>query len=148
MKIFKIILLNLLILSYSFGASLPEDANKLLTKSFKTKEKTIVELTTNHSQNEKLEFLFQKLLKGELLYTKSDKTIVYLKERIEDDYKTANIFTKEDLKLTSKYDFKKIKINNKLRSIIKSSLAKINLFSKNEDTRFKSAKNLLTKFSG
>jgi len=144
MKIFKIILLNLLILSASFGATLKEDANKLLTKSFKTKEKTIIDLTSKYSKDEKLEFLFQKLLKGELLYTKSDKQIVYIKEKIEDDYKTADIFSKEDLKLTSKYDFKKIKINNKLRSIIKSSLAKINLYSSNEDIRFKSAKNLLS----
>ena len=83
------------------------------------------------------------MLKGELLYTKSDKTIVFIKEKIEDDYLTTDIFTNEDLKLSSKYDFKKIKINNKLRSIIKSSLAKINLFSKNEDRRFNSAKNLL-----
>jgi len=143
MKIFKIILLNLLILSASFGVTLKEDSNKLLTKSFKTKEKTIIELTSKYSKDEKLEFLFQKLLKGELLYTKSDKQIVYIKEKIEDDYKTADIFSKEDLKLTSKYDFKKIKINNKLRSIIKSSLAKINLFSSNEDIRFNSAKNLL-----
>jgi len=143
MKIFKIILLNLLILSASFGVTLKEDSNKLLTKSFKTKEKTIIELTSKYSKDEKLEFLFQKLLKGELLYTKSDKQIVYIKEKIEDDYKTADIFSKEDLKLTSKYDFKKVKINNKLRSIIKSSLAKINLFSSNEDIRFNSAKNLL-----
>ena len=144
MKIFKIILLNLLILSASLGATLKEDSAKLLTKSFKTKEKTIIELTANYSENEKLEFLFQKMLKGELYYTKSDKTIVYVKEKVEDNYQTTNIFTNEDLKLSSKYDFKKIKINNKLRSIIKSSLAKINLFSKNEDRRFKSAKNLLT----
>ena len=144
MKIFKIILLNLLILSASLGATLKEDSAKLLTKSFKTKEKAIVELTSKYSKDEKLEFLFQKLLKGELYYTKSDKTIVYVKQKVEDNYQTIDIFTNEDLKLSSKYDFKKIKINNKLRSIIKSSLAKINLFSSNEDTRFKSAKNLLT----
>ena len=143
MKIFKIILLNLLILSVAFGDTLQEDAKKLLTKSFKTKENVIIELTSKYSEDEKLEFLFQKLLAGDLLYTKSNKVIVYLKDKKENNYLTTDIFSGEDLSLTSKYDFSKIKINNKLRSIIKSSLAKINLFSKSEDIRFKSAKNLL-----
>jgi len=143
MKIFKIILLNLLMLSFALGASLEEDANKLLTKSFKKKQLTIEELTLHYKDDERLETLLQKMLIGDLLYVKSDKTIVYLQSKKDDEYLTRNFFTNEDLKVASKYDFKKIKINNKLRSVIKSSLAKINLFSSNVDNRYKSAKNLL-----
>ena len=39
--------------------------------------------------------------------------------------------------------FKKVKTNNKLRSIIKSKLAELNLFSSDEDVRLNSVKNML-----
>ena len=45
MKIIKIILLNLLMLSIALGASLEEDSKGLLTKSFKKKQITIEKLT-------------------------------------------------------------------------------------------------------
>ncbi len=143
MKIIKIILLNLLMLSIALGASLEEDSKGLLTKSFKKKQITIEKLTINYKNDERLESLLQKMLVGELLYLKKDKSIVSLESKKEDEYLTKNFFTNKDLEVKSKYDFKKIKINNKLRSVIKSSLAKINLFSSDIDTRFKSAKNLL-----
>ena len=143
MKIIKIILLNLLMLSIALGASLEEDSTGLLTKSFKKKQTTIEELTLNYKDDKRLEDLLQKILVGELFYMKTDNSIVYLKSKKDEEYLTTNFFTNEDLNVASKYDFKKIKINNKLRSVIKSSLAKINLFSSDVDTRFKSAKNLL-----
>ncbi|MBU3013919.1 urea ABC transporter permease subunit UrtB [Poseidonibacter lekithochrous] len=143
MKIIKIILLNLLILSIALGASLEEDSTGLLTKSFKKKQTTIEELTLKYKDDKRLEDLLQKMLVGELYYVKADKSLVYLKDKKDDEYLTTNLFTNKDLNVASKYDFKKIKINNKLRSVIKSSLAKINLFSSNVDTRYKSAKNLL-----
>lgn len=143
MNILKIILLNLLLVGFTYANTLKEDANSLITNSFKSKEKAILNLTSKHSQNDNLEYLLQRMLEGKLYYIKKDKTLVFLKEKIQRDYITVEVFSKETLDKKSKYDFKKIKINNKLRSVIKESLAKLNLFSKNEDKRLKSAKNLL-----
>ncbi|PLY09158.1 MAG: urea ABC transporter permease subunit UrtB [Arcobacter sp.] len=143
MKIFKIILLNLLILTSLVASNLQTDSQELLSNSFSKKEKAILNLTKNYKDNEKLEVLLQKLLGGDLYYTKSDKRVVFLKEKKAKEYLTVDVFTNNQLEIASKYDFKKVKINNKLRNIIKASLAKINLFSRNEDKRLSSAKNLL-----
>jgi len=147
MKIFKIILLNLLILSSLFAKEFQSDAKEILTNSFLKKQKVITNLTNNYKDEEKLEFLLQKLLSGDLYYVKKTKQIVFLKSKKAKNYITVDVFTNIELKEASKYDFKKVKINNKLRSVIKSSLAKINLSSKDEDKRLKSAKNLLKNLS-
>ncbi len=143
MKIIKIILLNLLILSSLIASDLQSDSQELLTNSYSKKETVILDLTKKYKSEKKFEYLLQKLLAGDLYYTKSDKRIVFLKEKIKNNYLTVDIFTGEKLGEASKYDFKKVKINNKLRNIIKGSLAKINLFSTDEEKRLNSAKNLL-----
>ncbi|MGB9801702.1 MAG: urea ABC transporter permease subunit UrtB, partial [Arcobacter sp.] len=116
---------------------------ELLTNSYSKKETVILDLIKKYKSEKKFEYLLQKLLAGDLYYTKSDKQIVFLKEKKENNYHTVDVFSGEKLSEASKYDFKKVKINNKLRNIIKASLAKINLFSTDEDKRLKSAKNLL-----
>ena len=143
MKIFKIILLNLLILTSLVASNLQTDSQKLLQNSFSKKEKAILTLEKSYKDDGKLEVLLQKLLSGDLYYKKANKQIVYLKNKNGKNYTTVDIFTNEELKEASKYDFKKVKINNKLRNIINASLAKINLSSKDEDKRLSSAKNLL-----
>ncbi|WP_428025913.1 urea ABC transporter permease subunit UrtB [Arcobacter sp.] len=143
MKILKIILLNLLILTSLVASNLQTDSQELLSNSFSTKEKAILDLTKKYKDDEKLEVLLQKLLIGDLYFTKEHKRIVFLKEKNNNNYLTADIFSNEELSEASKYDFVKVKINNKLRNVINASLAKINLFSKNEDKRLNSAKNLL-----
>lgn len=143
MKILKIILLNLLILSSLLANDFQTDAQNLLVNSFSKKESVIKDLTKSYKDDDNLEFLLQKLLIGDLYFVKESKQIVYLKSKKGKNYLTVDIFTKEELKEKIKYDFQKVKINNKLRSVIKSSLAKLNLSSKDLDKRVKSAKNLL-----
>ena len=143
MKILKIILLNLLMISFAFSSTLIEDSKDLTAKSFSTKEKTLENLTKNYADDEKLEIILQTMLSGDLYFKKDDKTLVSLDKKEGNEYFTSNIITGEKLQTASKYDFDKVKINNKLRSVIKASLAVINLSSKNADKREKSAKNLL-----
>ena len=143
MKIFKIILLNLFILSSLIASNLETDSQELLSKSFSQKESAILTLTQNYKEDKRLEVILQKLLSGDLYYTGENRQLVFLKEKVEDNYITVDVFSNEVLKEASKYDFEKIKINNKLRNIINASLAKINLLSQDEDKRLSSAKNLL-----
>jgi len=143
MKFIKIMLLNLLMISFAFSSTLIEDSKNLTTNSFSKKQKVINELTEKYAENEQLEIVLQTMLSGDLYYKKDDKTLVVIDKKEDREYFTSDIFSKVKYPKASKYDFKKVKINNKLRSVIKASLAVINLSSKNVDKRFKSARNLL-----
>ncbi len=145
--IFKMIFLNLLILSSVFSASFEEDIKALDTKSFKTKQKVVEQLALNYAEDDRLTTLFSKMVQGDLYYTKDDKTFVVLEKKEGKQYFTKNFLTNSALEPMDKYSFKKVKTNNKLRSVIKNLLAQINLFSKNKEKRLKSAKNILDNVS-
>ncbi|MDZ7820058.1 MAG: urea ABC transporter permease subunit UrtB [Aliarcobacter sp.] len=136
MNIIKIILLNLLIFSFSYASNFQELSSKLSDKSFKVKEQVLDELIVNFKEEEKLEILLQNMLLGNLYYKNETNEIF-----ISNNSAFKGLFTDELLETEN--ELSKVKINNKLRSVIKSSLAKINLFSKNVDKRVKAAKNIL-----
>ena len=136
MNIIKIILLNLLIFSFSYASDFQELSTKLSDRSFKVKEQVLDELIVNFKEEEKLEILLQNMLLGNLYYKNETNEIF-----ISNNSAFKGLFSDELLETEDKLS--KVKINNKLRSVIKSSLAKINLFSKNVDKRAKAAKNIL-----
>jgi urea transport system permease protein len=136
MNIIKIILLNLLIFSFSYASDFQELSTKLSDKSFKVKEQVLDELIVNFKEEEKLEILLQNMLLGNLYYKNETNEIF-----ISNNSAFKGLFSDELLETED--NLSKVKINNKLRSVIKSSLAKINLFSKNVDKRAKAAKNIL-----
>jgi urea transport system permease protein len=139
MNILKIILLNLLIFSFSYSSDFQELSSKLSDNSFKVKEEVLNELIINHKEEEKLEVLLQSMLVGDLYFQNQTNEILLLQK----DNSFKSLFTNNSIENTNQDDFSKIKINNKLRSVIKSNLAKINLFSKDENKRLKAAKNIL-----
>lgn len=139
MNILKIILLNLLIFSFSFASNFEELSSKLSDNSFKVKEEVLNELIINYKDEEKLEILLQSMLLGNLYFQNQTNEIVLL----EKDNSFKSLFTNNSIENANQDDYSKIKINNKLRSVIKASLAKINLFSKNSDKRLNAAKNIL-----
>ena len=55
MNIIKIILLNLLIISFSYASTFEELSSKLSDKSFKVKEEVLNELIVNYKEEDKLE---------------------------------------------------------------------------------------------
>ncbi|RXJ98744.1 urea ABC transporter permease subunit UrtB [Arcobacter sp. CECT 8986] len=144
MKFLKIILLNLLLLTFCFGSSFEEDSSKLMTRSFNKKQVVLDELLNKYKDDARFETLLKYMLKGDLYYTKEDKRLVVLLKKVEYSYFTQDLLTGKNLEKKEKYDFKKIKINNKLRSVIKAALAQINLFSTNKDKRYSAAKNILS----
>ncbi|RXJ86098.1 urea ABC transporter permease subunit UrtB [Arcobacter sp. CECT 8985] len=144
MKFLKIILLNLLIITFCFGSSFEEDSSKLITRSFNKKQVVLDELLNKYKDDARFETLLKYMLKGDLYYKKKSKKLVVLLKKVEYSYYTQELLTGKKLEKADKYSFKKIKINNKLRSVIKSALAQINLFSKNSDKRLSAAKNILS----
>lgn len=136
MNIIKIILLNLLIFSFSYSANFEDLSSKLSDKSFKVKEEVLNDLIISYKEEDKLDILLQNMLSGNLYYQKETNEIFVLKDSNYTSLFTEQVITTED-------ELSKVKINNKLRSVIKSALAKINLFSKNIDKRLKAGKNIL-----
>ncbi|NQY93271.1 MAG: urea ABC transporter permease subunit UrtB, partial [Campylobacteraceae bacterium] len=141
-KLIQIILLNLLFLSSLFSSEFTDDINSLTTKSYKVKTEVIHTLVENHFENEKLPSLLTAMLNNKLFYTKKDKTFVILINKDGKNYHTVTLLKNEKLESMKKSMFKKVKTNNKLRSIIRSQLAQLNLFSQDENIRLESAKNI------
>lgn len=142
-KFLKIILLNLLLITSLFSGDFENDIKLLTTKKFKIKEQAVNTIVDNHLDNKKLELLLTSMLKNELFYTKADKTFLVLSKKVGKNYHMINLISSEKLEPMKKSMLKKVKTNNKLRSIIRSKLAQISMFSNNVDIRLKSAKNIL-----
>ena len=139
MNILKIILLNLLIFSFSYSSTFEELSSKLSDNSFKVKEDVLNELIINYKDEQRLEVLLQNMLLGNLYFQNQSNEILFL----EKDNSFKSLFTNNTISNANQDDFSKVKINNKLRSVIKASLAKINLFASDENKRLKAAKNIL-----
>lgn len=146
-SIFKIIFLNLLILSSLFSSTFEEDIKALDTESFKQKEEIINQLVNSYSEDDRLGTLLSKMLDGDLYIKKDDKSLVILLQKEGNNIYTRSLVSNKDLEVLDESNFEKIKTNNKLRSVIKNILAQINLFSKNGEKRLASAKNILQNVS-
>ena len=145
-KLLKIIFLNLLFISSLF-ASFEEDIEKLKTNSLKTKQKVVQQIASTYIDDERTQTLLSNISQGNLFYTKKDGVFVILEKKEGSTYFSKTFLKGKTLEPMGKRDFKKVKTNNKLRSIIKSILAEMQLFSKDEDVRLSSAKNILQNVS-
>lgn len=139
MKFLKIILLNLLIFSFLEASSFEELSSKLSDNNFKTKEDVLNELIINHKDEVRLEVLLQNMLLGNLYFQNQNSEMLILQK----DNSLKSLFTNNTISNANMDDFSKVKINNKLRSVIQTLLAKLNLYSKDENKRLESAKNIL-----
>ena len=139
----KLILLNLLLISSLFSNDFINDIKPLSKSSFKIKEQVINRISQTYAEDERLTTLLNAFLDGKLFYKKADKSFVVLSKKDGKIYHTVDLLTGELQEPSSKKMFKKVKTNNKLRSIIRSKLAELNLFSKDKNVRLASAKNIL-----
>lgn len=143
MNFLKILLLNLLFISFSIASTFQIDSSGLTTKSFKEKEQVLENLIENYKEDEKLDVLLQNMLAGDLYFIEDTNDLVIVEKKEGKNYFVKNLITDESTDKIEKNKLSKIKINNKLRGVIKSGLAKINLFSKKTEKRLKAAKNIL-----
>jgi urea transport system permease protein len=143
MKFLIIILLNLSIFSTIFAQELSNDLKQLSTRSFTKKATIVKKLVQDYHDNDNLPKALTAMLNGDLYYTKEEKKFVVIKKKEGTTYLAQEIFDEKQTLFYSKYALKKVKTNNKLRSIIRSQLAQMNLFSKKSEIRLKSAQNIL-----
>ena len=111
MNILKIILLNLLIFSFSYSSTFEELSSKLSDNSFKIKEDVINELIINYKDEQRLEVLLQNMLLGNLYFQNQSNEILFL----EKDNSFKSLFTNNTISNANQDDFTKVKINNLLR---------------------------------
>ncbi len=147
-KIFiKLMFLSLLLYSSLNCGDFQHDINGLTKNSFKQKEKIVDKISATYIDDKRLNTLLNALLEGKLFYKKADKSFVVLDKKVGKSYHTSDLITGKKLEPMHKKMLKKVKTNNKLRSIIRFKLAEINLFSSDQDIRLASAKNILKNIS-
>jgi len=86
--------------------------------------------------------ILQAILKGNLYINKSTKQILLINKK-PDQFIATDAFTLKKMGAIEKSAIKKVKINNKLRRVIRSLLAKINLYSDKASVRLSAVKNII-----
>ena len=87
--------------------------------------------------------LFESLLAGQLYYQKNDKVIVIAEKQSNGDYAISDALSGDKLGQIKKKKIKKVRVNNKLRTLLRDTIARLTLFSNKEDMRKKAVSNML-----
>ncbi|WP_293746306.1 urea ABC transporter permease subunit UrtB [uncultured Paraglaciecola sp.] len=88
--------------------------------------------------------LLQFMLDGELYFLKSNKQVVRAQVAENKLYQLTDVLTQQSLTDVKKSKLSKIKTNNKLRSSLRSVIAKIDLTDANKQIRLKAVQQLLS----
>jgi len=104
--------------------TLDEAWQTLTVKSYSQKAEAIRAIAV-HNPAEAVDVL-STMLSGNLYYAKKDKTLYRLKE-VEDQYQFQALFSDKLITQDRKRGFRKVKINNQLRSLLRQSLAELQL---------------------
>jgi len=145
--ILLMISLSLLFSSSSFAETTNSESFiqalvQLQSKSYKDKGKAIEQLVT--TKDERVQSILEAMLKARLFYTKEDKVTVIGKKH-PDGFSLKSVLNQKDLGVLSKSKLKKIKVNNKLRGILRAKIASLSLSSPNANVRLKAVKQMFGK---
>ncbi|WP_199711942.1 urea ABC transporter permease subunit UrtB [Alginatibacterium sediminis] len=121
-----------------------EVEQSLVGKDYALKSEAIVWLAQSGDDNAR--FVFEKLMQGNVYFHKKTKQIVYA-SKVEKGASLPFLFSDETIVVNKKRDFKKVGVNNQLRSELRTQLASLDLYSDDASTRFDAAKNLLSNAS-
>ncbi len=114
--------------------------NQLHVNSYKEKEAIIKQIAT--LKDSRKVTILQTMQDGDLYYRQSDKKIVYRK-KTGDQYRITDVLSKQDLGLVDSGTIKKIKVNNKLRRILRSVVARLSLEDDDVDVRLTAVNNIV-----
>ncbi|WP_428458920.1 urea ABC transporter permease subunit UrtB [Photobacterium makurazakiensis] len=96
-------------------------------------------IKTQPAQSEQL---FTGLLAGEVYYHRKNNQIYFI-DSLEQGQLAIRLFDTTQVEVENKRDFRKVGLNNRLRSVIRLGIAKIHLGSESEIQRLAAAKSLL-----
>ena len=111
-------------------------AQQLIDAGFREK-KALTEALVEINDPKTLEFS-QVMVNGDLYYRKDDRVVV-----IKGEDKITSFFNGEVIEIASSRDIKKISVNNSLRTILRSGIARLQIFSPVASVRKQAAVNLL-----
>ena len=111
--------------------------NQLSTKDFSAKFNIVEEIVQKN--NPETKFILNSMLEGKIYSIKNTKKVVFaVKEK--NKYTTTGLFNNEPLGIFTKSEVTKVKINNKIRKKIKTSLALLDLTHPDESIRLDAVK--------
>jgi len=114
----------------------------LQSKSYKERGKAIEQLVA--TKDERVQSILEAMLKARLFYTKEDKTVV-IGKKLDDGFSLTSVLNQKDLGTVSKSKLKKIKVNNKLRGVLRASIARLSLSSPDASKRLSAVKQMFGK---
>ncbi len=117
-----------------------ELVSQLHVKSYKEKEAIIKKIAT--IKDPRKVPILQRMQDGELFYRNADKKIVF-REASAEQYRITDVLNNEDLGLVDAGDIKKVKINNKLRRVIRGIIARLRLQDEDAGVRLTAVNNIV-----
>ena len=125
---------------FSYSETFDIASQGLLENSNKKKASAVEQLAG--IDDERVLPALKAMLDGKLFFKKSDEALVVITE-LEDGATVYNLYAQSDELIENKKSIKKVRINNKLRRLLRSKIGVLELSSKNVDVRLESAKNLV-----
>lgn len=133
-------------ISFAESADNPDAFSNALelmqSKSYKDKEQAIGKLVTTN--DERVKKILEAMLNARLFYTKHDKKVV-IGVKQDDNYLLTDQLTQKEMGSATKAELKKIKVNNKLRRILRAAIATLSLSSSEESERLSAVKQMFGK---
>jgi len=119
---------------------LEQSWNILSTKNYSNKSRAI-ENIAKQNPPQAIDAL-KAMLDGKLFYSKSDKQLFIMQE-VAGSYNFTHLFNSSQITQDNRRGFKKVKINNKLRRLIRQSLASMQLYHQDASVRLAAVNELL-----
>ncbi|ALO44463.1 urea ABC transporter permease subunit UrtB [Pseudoalteromonas phenolica] len=118
-----------------------------VNKLSQAKLKDMPEVVENISniQDPRTRDVLSDLLKGQLFYLKSNKQLVRAIKNQDDLYDLIDIFSAQPLEALPKSHIKKVRTNNRVRQLIRSKIAYLDLTSRDDEVRYQAVKQVLDK---
>jgi urea transport system permease protein len=146
-KIITYVIVAFLFSAFLQASDFENDLKKLTTNSYSAKQKIVAELVEKYPHEKELLPTLGAMLGGRLYYTKKEKKFVIVKQKNGSEYQVYSPAEPAKTTPIKKSQIKKVKTNNRLRSFIREKLAEMSLFALDNETRLKSAKNILKHLS-
>ncbi len=105
----------------------------LKQKSFSKKAEVIEQLQT--ANDERVLKIFKYMLEGDLYFQEESPNKIVFADKAEDGVAVTDVISGHALGVVGKRELKKIKVNNKLRGILRSAIAKLSFNNNDPDVR-------------
>ena len=139
-RLWPILLLCIVPVSAIAQDDFADKLNALTAKKFQDKEQAI--LVLEQTAHPRTSPVLEAMLGGDLYYVKKDRTIV-IAQKSGKKYRLNDAISGADLGAVSKRKIKRISVNNKLRSVLRTVLARLSLASPDRDTRLSAVQQII-----